>query len=72
MNKTTDNKNQFIKHMREQGLDTTIRADERKNTIKEFREALNKELHCAFSDDLEIQKHVDKIAEQMLSQTKER
>lgn len=33
--------------------------------IDEFAERLNKRLHCAFSDDLEIQKYVNEIAEEM-------
>ena len=33
--------------------------------IDDFRVRINKELHCDFSDDLEIQKYVDKIAEQL-------
>jgi len=37
----------------------------RAKAIDEFAERLNKELHCAFSDDLEIQKYVDEIAEQL-------
>ena len=37
----------------------------REEAIDEFAERLNKRLHCAFSDDLEIQKYVNEIAEQM-------
>lgn len=33
--------------------------------ITEFPERLNKRLHCAFSDDLEIQKYVNKTAQEM-------
>ena len=40
-------------------------AEERNKAITEFAERLNKKLHCAFSDDLEIQKYVDEIAEEM-------
>lgn len=40
-------------------------ANVRDYAIREFAERLNKRLHCAFSDDLEIQKYVDEIAEGM-------
>lgn len=39
--------------------------EERNKAIDEFAERLNKRLHCAFSDDLEIQKYVNEIAEKM-------
>lgn len=41
--------------------DKKIRA----KAIDEFAEKANKEIHMCFSDDLGIQKHIDRIAEQM-------
>lgn len=43
----------------------------RTKAINEFAERLNKRLHCAFSDDLEIQKYVNEIAEEMRGEENE-
>ena len=39
--------------------------DYRDKVIDDFAEKANKEIHMCFSDDLGIQKHIDRIAEQM-------
>lgn len=42
-----------------------IRLQSYNKAINDFRKAVNKRLHSAFSDDLEIQKYVDEVASQL-------
>lgn len=42
-----------------------IRKQSYNTAINDFAEKANKEIHMCFSDDLGIQKHIDRIAEQL-------
>ena len=45
--------------------DPVVSEEIRNQILDEFRDKINKEIHMCFSDDLEIQKHINKITEQM-------
>lgn len=44
----------------------------RADAIEEYKTKLNREIHLSYSDDLEIQEHIEKIAEQLKENKNER